>query len=469
MFRKYKYIIFITLLGLLLRVIGANQSLWLDEGASLMFAKMSLPQIFTAIKNDVHPPLFYIMLKYWLPFTFGYDWLLRVPSIIFGTLSIPALYSFCKHIYKKSNLVPEISALLLALNPLHIYYSQEIRMYAMATFLCLLSWNFLIRKNYILFTTLTILSLYTFYGTAFNLLAQVAYLFISKSWNKKYLFSLLAILVLSLFWIPWFLAQLDNGRFLNDMLPGWGMVSGGTNLKSLLLIPIKFIIGRISFSPQKLYFAIGISIVGLYSLIVFQSRKDNRSFISWLALTIPIVVATLVSIKLPMLGYWRFLYTLPFLLILTAAGLDQIHRHTSQTLFVILCFVSLLCNLYFWKHHEFQRENWRGFAELLHQKQALVVVDFPQSFAPLYYYAPDVQVLTAEDGNYQIKKDIIETISTSIKDRQPLFVMDYLADLSDKDRKLLKTIKMTENETGLRQVAIYNFNNLGQVYEFQKQ
>ena len=158
------YIIFITLLGFLTRFIYADQSFWLDEGASLMFAKLSLPQLFEAIKSDFHPPLFYLLLKFWLPVSGNSEWLIRLPFIIIATLTIPVVYMLCQSLFGKKSLVPAVASLLLAINPLHIYYSQELRMYSLATLLVVLSWYFLIKRKYFLLSVINILCLYTFYG-----------------------------------------------------------------------------------------------------------------------------------------------------------------------------------------------------------------------------------------------------------------------------------------------------------------
>ncbi|EKD52964.1 MAG: hypothetical protein ACD_61C00186G0001, partial [uncultured bacterium] len=83
-------ILLITILGLVLRLILSGQSFWLDEGASLMFAKLSLPQLVDAIKTDFHPPIFYSLLHFWLPLAGRTEWLIRLPFIIIATAAVPA-------------------------------------------------------------------------------------------------------------------------------------------------------------------------------------------------------------------------------------------------------------------------------------------------------------------------------------------------------------------------------------------
>lgn len=460
------FLIFLTLLGLLLRFLYSNQSFWLDEGASLMFAKMSLPQMFEAIKADFHPPLFYIALKLWLPIAGNSEWLIRLPFVIIGALTIPATFFLAQLIFGKKSLVPPVAALLLAINPLHIYYSQELRMYSLATLLVVLSWQALLKKRYIWLIVLNSLSLFTFYGVILNFISQIFYLTISKQWNKKYLYAFLTSAVVFLPWMPTFLIQLDNGSYLKNVLPGWQTLSGSLTMKSLLLIPIKFIMGRISLQPQKLYFVVGAIMTGIFSVMIFLSgkRKDTMPVLS--AFFVPLFVGAMISLKTPMLGFWRFIYLLPFLVILVARGIENFHhKKIGQAIFVFICLSTIFFNYFFWKNNEFHREDWRSFSQVLVSKKSVLVFDFPAAFAPLNHYAPDSYFVPALDHSYKIKNDLEDRIKDGLLSHESILVMDYLADLTDSKREALKIVQGMQ----LKQVAIYNFNNLGHVYEFQKQ
>jgi hypothetical protein len=73
----------------------------------------------------------------------------------------------------------------MALCPLHVWYSQELRMYAVQTLLVALSWLFLLRmldrvdwKDVAGYAVVTALSLYTQYTSAFSVLAQNVFVLI---------------------------------------------------------------------------------------------------------------------------------------------------------------------------------------------------------------------------------------------------------------------------------------------------
>ena len=84
--------LFFTLIGFGLRVQKLSfQPLWGDEGWSFYFALLSLPQLLTLTALDIHPPLYYILLKGWL-FIFGPGpEEARFLSVLFGTALIPVV------------------------------------------------------------------------------------------------------------------------------------------------------------------------------------------------------------------------------------------------------------------------------------------------------------------------------------------------------------------------------------------
>src|SRR3989344_911860 len=457
-------IVLITILGLVMRLILANQSFWLDEGASLMFAKLPVNQLFEAIKTDFHPPIFYGLLHYWLPLAGKSEWLIRLPFILLATLTIPALYLLAKEIFGSKSPVPILASLFLALNPLHIYYSQELRMYSLVTLLVVLSWYFLLRRKYLLTGLLSFVGFFTFYGAIFNIISQTVYLLLTKEKNKPktFVFLVLPALIGFACWWPVFSVQLSNGNYLQTALPGWQGLSGTLTLKSLFLIPLKFILGRISFDPQRLYLLVGGFMVFIFFTLAGYSGKNKKTLPVWIAFMVPLIIGVLVSLKTPVLGYWRFLYILPFFILLLAAGVEVLPKVARTATIAWICGTFIFFNIFFWTNIQFQREDWRGLSDFIGNKNALVVLPFSGIFAPLNFYEPKATYLIAQSSLGKNNQDLLQSAKRDFVSKDNLYVMDYLADLTDPDRKILKTIR----EMGLRELKVYNFNNLGQVYEF---
>ena len=456
-------IIIITILGLILRLVLANQSFWLDEGASLMAARIPFAQLFEYLKADFHPPLYYLFLKLWLPLAGNTEWLIRLPDILVGTASIYLVYLLGKSIFGKASRLPLLMALFLCLNPFHIYYTQELRMYNFSAFFVLLSWLALFKNKFLFVGIANFLSIFTFYGAGLNFVGQGLYLlFSNRKYIWKYLASFLPAVLGFVGWWPVFSVQLTGGDFMQNSLPGWNLLSGSVTAKSLLLIPIKFIIGRVNLEPQSLYFAVGGLLLIIFSFFILLSLRDKRSKPLWFFFLSPIILATLISFKTPILGYWRYLFLLPPFLMLLATGIWQLPHKLRNISIVFVCLVFISANLYFWFTPRFQREDWRGFTRFINGKNALVILPFSGVFAPLTFYQTDALYFPAQESLGTIDTGLSDKLLPLTKKHQTIFVMEYLSDLSDPDRKILNMVR----ELRQKEKAVYNFNNLGQVYEF---
>ena len=453
----------ILLVGLILRLVLSNQSFWLDEGASLMAAKVPLTQFFEYLKSDFHPPLYYLYLKLWLPLAGSSEWIIRLPDILLGTASIFLVFLLGKIIFGKGSKIPLLMSLFLALNPFHVYYTQELRMYNLSAFFVLLSWLALLKNKYIFVSVANFLSLFTFYGAGFNFVSQGLYLLFTKKKDLgKFALSFVPIVVGFIFWWPVFSVQLSNGSFLQEALPGWSLLSGSATIKSLLLIPIKFIIGRVNLDPQSLYFAVGGLLLVMFSLIILFSLKNKLSKPLWFFFLVPIILATIISFKTPVLGYWRYLFILPAFTSLLAIGAMQLPKKLRTLTISFVCLVFVFSNLYFWLTPRFQREDWRGLAKFIDGKNSLVILPFSGVFAPLNFYETDAVYLPSQVNLGKNESDLSQKLLLETENFQNIYVLDYLADLTDPDRKILNTVR----ELKQKEKAVYNFNNLGQVYEF---
>jgi len=108
--------------------LGAS-SLWTDEIASWFQSKDSLADLIRRTAQDNYPPLHNLFLYASINLFGDGEWSLRLPSAIFGTANILAIY------WLGSMTVGRIAGLLaatfLALSGYHVWYSQDARMYAL--------------------------------------------------------------------------------------------------------------------------------------------------------------------------------------------------------------------------------------------------------------------------------------------------------------------------------------------------
>ena len=105
------------------------RGIWLDEAISIHQAHLSIHDLFENLQyGDRHPPLHHLALWLTVKRLRRRGAGRRIPSIIAGTLAIPALYLLGRELYdRRTGLV---AAAFGAASPMLIWYSQEARMYA---------------------------------------------------------------------------------------------------------------------------------------------------------------------------------------------------------------------------------------------------------------------------------------------------------------------------------------------------
>ena len=112
----------LLLVALILRMPGLNESLWFDE---TYYSRVMLesPNWRHYVFHDVHPPLYPLLMKLWNLGLGESEIRLRLPSLMAGLLSVAICYRLGLQWFGRE--VGCLSALLLAMAPAHIWYSQE--------------------------------------------------------------------------------------------------------------------------------------------------------------------------------------------------------------------------------------------------------------------------------------------------------------------------------------------------------
>lgn len=184
--RSHRLLIISLLLAAILRIWGlGDESLWLDEGFTYRRAYVSLPVLIADLKVQTQGIAYYVIERGWCRVFGTSEFALRFPSVIFGTLSVLALYLLAVRFFSRS--MASLAALILAVNPFAVFYSQDARPYALFLLAALASleffallleeWNRRRVAGYLLFT---VLALYTHPFAPFLLVAQFAGLLIFR-------------------------------------------------------------------------------------------------------------------------------------------------------------------------------------------------------------------------------------------------------------------------------------------------
>ena len=176
-------LIIIAVIGIALRSYELTaRSLWFDEAFSWRLIQFPITEMIARDATDVHPPLYYILLKLWSVVFASSLISLRLFSVVFAGLTIIAGYLFASYALR-SRLAGFLAAALLALSGFQIQFAWEARMYTVGTFLVLLSSWFLlraIRRHKVtdwIFYALCISALsYVHYYAFFSIAAQATFL-----------------------------------------------------------------------------------------------------------------------------------------------------------------------------------------------------------------------------------------------------------------------------------------------------
>ena len=166
-------------------------------------------------KHPEHPPLYYLMARFWGQFLgqFGVSLMVanRSLSALISLLAFPSVYWLCWELFAMP-VAGWIAIALIAISPFHVLYAQEARQYSLSTVTILLSGAALLRGMrlhgkrawFLYFLTLAV----SFYSSLFSSLVATAYSFwvlVSEGfrWTKRVTAFAIATLLAVLAFAPW--------------------------------------------------------------------------------------------------------------------------------------------------------------------------------------------------------------------------------------------------------------------------
>jgi hypothetical protein len=246
--------IFVLWLALGLRLYQLDfQSMWWDEGHSIFVASHPIRQIPSLPAMDVHPPGYFSLLHLWMALGGRSEFALRYLSVLFSLLTVALLWRFAASLvsYPAFNPSPTnhqlptlltplsspylpalLAALLAALSPMYVAYGQEVRSYAMITFLALGStytlWQIILRQRRGTERNSALDAIYAPKVLQSHLFKWLLlYILLTTASFYTHYFTIFLIFFQNLVWLVWVLAPGQNNRY--------GHRKMGENSKELLL------------------------------------------------------------------------------------------------------------------------------------------------------------------------------------------------------------------------------------------
>ena len=205
-----------------------SQSLWIDEMLTLIVAtpKPGYP-LGQLLVHNIHGPLHTAVVAVVRAMSEGEAWL-RLPSAVAGIASVALLYLWVRPRF--GWYIAAWSALLLAVNPLHLHYSQELRNYAFAVCFVLAAcvqldrvcarWS---RGRAAAFSALAAASVLSNFSTCFVFPVQALALLRSSPRRLavgRLAFVVAVIVLITSPWIYRVTTYVDFGKLATPVLPG---------------------------------------------------------------------------------------------------------------------------------------------------------------------------------------------------------------------------------------------------------
>ncbi|MHB1808768.1 MAG: glycosyltransferase family 39 protein [Solirubrobacteraceae bacterium] len=374
------------------------QSIWLDESATMVLVRRSLPGMLSHLSgSESAPPLYYVLVWVWTK-AFGTGVLgFRTFSALAGTLTVPAMYAAGRHVSRR---VAFWAATLTVVNPAMYYYSQEARCYMLLVLLSAVAFVYWMRasadpsrRNLALWSAASAAALLTHYFALFLFIPEVLLL----AWRigiRRLIAPAGAVILVGCALVPLAASQIGQG----GGKVGW---IEETPLASRVAETAKeFLVGV--YGPLEIFSAVlaGLLVLGALALVARRSGEKERRIAK------PIAIVAVMAVLVPLLpaavhvldvfdGRNVLAAWIPFDL-LVAIGLGA--RRAGRSGIAIggcMCVLSLAVISAINALPAYQRDDWRGAARAASATSGpgLVIVGEGESFLPLSIYLPRIHLI----------------------------------------------------------------------------
>jgi len=201
-------------------------SIWFDEAFGVYLIRHSFADVAKFTATDVHPPLYYWLLKLWQGAFGDSELALRSMSMLFIMIAMVFVYLIVRRAFSR-NAAAWVMA-FMAISPMMIRYADEARMYglamaivAAASYVLIDATNKPSTKKWIVYGVLVSLGMWTHYFTALIWIAHWVWRYLavrtgnakqtSKAfWSKEWVRAHIVAVGLFLPWLPTMVVQMSN-------------------------------------------------------------------------------------------------------------------------------------------------------------------------------------------------------------------------------------------------------------------
>ncbi|MDO4271781.1 MAG: glycosyltransferase family 39 protein [Candidatus Saccharibacteria bacterium] len=211
---------------------------WFDESFSSFITRFNWADLTHYTAVDVHPPLYYYLLKIWTSLFGSSVAAMRSMSVFFGVIALVLIFVLIKKLFGRKT--AGLATFLIAISPVMVHYGIEARMYTVLLCITIGATIMMIRANktdkwldYLVYGFLVALGMWTHYFTAVVWLGHWIYRLISlrvdgirskelwrRYFDKKWLVAFVFAIALYLPWMPILLQQfntVNEGFWIGDV------------------------------------------------------------------------------------------------------------------------------------------------------------------------------------------------------------------------------------------------------------
>jgi len=309
-------------------------SLWGDEAWAATLAIKPVWQIVTIVSRDTSPPLYYLLLHFWMKI-FGHGEVsIRLLSFLFFCATCFFVYLLGKHLWDKKTAM--IAAILAFLNPFLFQYAFEGRMYSLLLLTTTSSMYFYLKGKKTAYILSSIASLYTHHFSLFVIFVQ--FLWSLRQLKNQSLFSALKpYFLIGLAYLPWLYPL-----YYQTSLVSSGFWLGKPTLKNIRELFSDFFLGQ---NDHRLRLALSLAVIFTFLFRSFKQWKEEIFLFLWALL--PILLTFFISQFKSSIFYNRYLlYCLPPLILI----LSSRRQNLSLTFILLMIFSLGIMDGYYFTH-----------------------------------------------------------------------------------------------------------------------
>jgi len=379
--RKAYILLPFVLLALIARIYGlTSKGLWLDEAITAHYVQQSFHDLMQILRTDCHPPLYYLLLRIGSALFGSGEGALRGLSVLFSLGSVALLFSLLKRYVSLAAAC--IGAWLLVLSPLHIYYAQEARTYALLGFLglCVIysAIHYLNGKKTaaLWIMGLTSLLMLLTHNVALWFIAGcfIAFLICAGGWRYRFR-GMVMMAAVGLAYTPWLYVLLKQlsapGTILKWFLPLWRGKSVFGHLMDSL--------NAFLFGPFPPYLAISYEIRGswiiliaaagliAYGIFKYVKRMPLRFILLFFLFSLILNLGYSILISPTFIPGRSVYYYLPFFLLLMGIGITALRIRIIQ-IGLLVSYSAFALHVLIPYYGNPEKNDSKNYLQVLHQK-----------------------------------------------------------------------------------------------------